>query len=160
MQTTCIHELCFPFPSLELHVTINRPLSEALFRVLTWAIFRLTMVTMVGEMVENSQSLYSFTFNAVIVIHEYIYFIHIQQPNLHSRNIFIQWIQMWRDLVNVSKYNYICSHLRDLFTFNPQFVVYPRLTICSLQSTVCSPQSAFYTSTDHLSWLYNMYSVQ
>ena len=28
---------------------------------------------MVGEMVQNSQSLYSFTFNAVIVIHEYIY---------------------------------------------------------------------------------------
>ena len=29
--------------------------------------------TMVSEMVQNSQSLYSFTFNAVIVIHEYIY---------------------------------------------------------------------------------------
>ena len=28
---------------------------------------------MVGEMVQNSQSLYSFTFNVVIVIHEYIY---------------------------------------------------------------------------------------
>ena len=28
---------------------------------------------MVGEMVQNSQSLYSFSFNAVIVIHEYIY---------------------------------------------------------------------------------------
>ena len=28
---------------------------------------------MVGEMVQNSQSLYSFTFTAVIVIHEYIY---------------------------------------------------------------------------------------
>ena len=28
---------------------------------------------MVGEMVQNSQSLHSFTFNAVIVIHEYIY---------------------------------------------------------------------------------------
>ena len=29
--------------------------------------------TMVGEMVQNSQSLYSFTFNALIYIHEYIY---------------------------------------------------------------------------------------
>ena len=28
---------------------------------------------MVGEMVQNSQSLHSFTFNPVIVIHEYIY---------------------------------------------------------------------------------------
>ena len=29
--------------------------------------------TMIGEMVQISQSLYSFTFNAVIAIHEYIY---------------------------------------------------------------------------------------
>ena len=28
---------------------------------------------MVGEMVQNSRSLYSFTFTAAIVIHEYIY---------------------------------------------------------------------------------------
>ena len=30
-------------------------------------------IFMVSEMVQNSQSLYSFTFTAVIVIHEYIY---------------------------------------------------------------------------------------
>ena len=30
-------------------------------------------ISMVGEMVQNSQSLYSFTFNALIDIHEYIY---------------------------------------------------------------------------------------
>jgi len=29
--------------------------------------------SLVGEMVQNSQSLYSFTFTAVIVTHEYIY---------------------------------------------------------------------------------------
>ena len=80
-----------------------------------------------------------FTFNNRIYIHEIYLFTFTGVFRIH---------------------NYICSHLRDLFTFNPQFVVYPRLTICSLQSTVCSPQSAFYTSTDHLSWLYNMYSVQ
>ena len=28
---------------------------------------------MVGEMVQNSQSLYAFTFNVLIDIHEYIY---------------------------------------------------------------------------------------
>ena len=28
---------------------------------------------MVSEMVQNSQSLYSFTFNALFIIHEYIY---------------------------------------------------------------------------------------
>ena len=51
---------------------------------------------MVSEMVQNSQSLYSFTFNAVIVIHDYIYshlrdvFIHIQRVifvHIHDRNI-------------------------------------------------------------------------
>ena len=62
---------------------------------------------MVNEMVQNSQSLYSFTFTAVIVIHEYIY--------SHSTTKF-----------TFKKYNaifliheYIYSHLRDVsFTFN------------------------------------------
>ena len=30
-------------------------------------------LVMVGEMVQNSQRLYSFTFSAIIVIHQYIY---------------------------------------------------------------------------------------
>ena len=34
---------------------------------------KLGLPGMVGEMVQNSQSLYSFTFNALIDIHEYIY---------------------------------------------------------------------------------------
>ena len=42
---------------------------------------------MVSEMVQNSQSLYSFTFTAVIVIHEYIY--SHSTTSLHSRNIFV-----------------------------------------------------------------------
>ena len=42
---------------------------------------------MVGEMVQNSQSLYSFTSTAVIVIHEYIY--SHSTTSLHSRNIFV-----------------------------------------------------------------------
>ena len=51
---------------------------------------------MVSEMVQNSQSLYSFTFNAVIVIHEYIY--------SHSTTKF-------------TFKNYIYSHLRVYFLF-------------------------------------------
>ena len=50
---------------------------------------------MVGEMVQNSQSLYSFTFNAVIFIHEYIYshsttkFIFRKYINSHFKTIFL-----------------------------------------------------------------------
>ena len=54
---------------------------------------------MVGEMVQNSQSLYSFTFSDVIIVYEYIdshsvmlslftnILIRIQQLNLYSGNI-------------------------------------------------------------------------
>ena len=55
---------------------------------------------MVGEMVQNSQSLYSFTFSAVIFIHEYIY--------SHSTTKFI-----------VKKY--INSHLKTIFLFTNIF---------------------------------------
>ena len=50
---------------------------------------------MVGEMVQNSQSLYSFTFSAVICIHEYIYshsttkFIFKKYINSHLKTIFL-----------------------------------------------------------------------
>ena len=89
------------------------------------------MVTMVGEMVQNSQSLYSFTFNAVFVIHDYINFNHIQQPNLY--------LYIYSHLPVYFLFTIIFAHIYEMssFTFNPQFVVYPRLTICSLQSTVC-----------------------
>ena len=83
--------------------------------------------SMVGEMVQNSQSLYSFTFNALIDIHEYI-FIHIQQPNLHSRNIFMHiylcipysrlyWLTFTRCLHSHST-SYIHSHSRSQYSFN------------------------------------------
>ena len=42
---------------------------------------------MVGGMVQNSQSLYLFTFNALLSFTNI--FIHIQQLNLHSRTILI-----------------------------------------------------------------------
>jgi len=58
------------------------------------------LLGMVGEMVQNSQSLYSFAFNVVIIIHKYIYshlqdvFIHIQWfifIHIHDRNIGSTW---------------------------------------------------------------------
>ena len=67
---------------------------------------------MVGEMVQNSQSLYSFTFMAVIVIHEYIY-------SSHSTTVYIQEIYLFtfNDIFLIHEYIY--SHLRDVsFTFN------------------------------------------
>ena len=66
-----------------------------------------THFSMVGEMVQNSQSSYSFTFNAVIGFMNI--FIHIQQLSLHSRNIFIITFS------GVSLiHEYIYSHLRDI----------------------------------------------
>ena len=56
--------------------------------------------SMVSEMVQNSQSLYSFTFTAVIVIHEYIY--------SHSTTKF-------------TFKKYICLHLRTYFLFRNIF---------------------------------------
>ena len=55
---------------------------------------------MVGEMVQNSQSLYSFTFTAVNVIHEYIY--------SHSTTKF-------------TFKKYICLHLTTYFLFTNIF---------------------------------------
>ena len=55
---------------------------------------------MVGEMVQNSQSLYSFTFTAFIVIHEYIY--------SHSTT-------------KLSFKKYICLHLTTYFLFTNIF---------------------------------------
>ena len=70
---------------------------------------------MVGEMVQNSQSLYSFTFSAVIFIHEYIY--------SHSTTKFI-----FRKYIN--------SHLKTVFLFTNIFThiytgIYRTLGICS-----------------------------
>ena len=44
---------------------------------------------MVGEMVQNSQKLYSFTFNGVIVIHEYIYSHSTTEFTFKKNNLFI-----------------------------------------------------------------------
>ena len=62
---------------------------------------------MVGEMVQNSQSLYSFTFNVVIIIHEYIY------SHSTTKFIFKKYIFTFNDVFRIHEYIY--SHLRDVF---------------------------------------------
>ena len=62
---------------------------------------------MVGEMVQNSQSLYSFTFSALIDIHEYIY--------SHSATEFTFKKYIYSHLPVFLIHDYICSHLRDVF---------------------------------------------
>ena len=64
--------------------------------------FHPIMVDYVGKMVQNSQSLYSFTFKAPIDIHEYIY--------SHSTKIFSLFTFAGVFLTH----DYICSHLRDV----------------------------------------------
>ena len=63
---------------------------------------------MVGEMVQNSQSLYAFTFNVLIDIHEYIY--------SHSITEFtpVQEIYLFTFTCVFLIHDYICSHLRDV----------------------------------------------
>ena len=72
---------------------------------------------MVGEMVQNSQSSYSFTFNAVIVIHEYIY--------LHSTTKFTFKKYNYSFTFNnvFLIHEYIYSHLRDIFIHIQRVIV-------------------------------------
>ena len=83
---------------------------------------------MVGEMVQNSQSLYSFTFTVVIVIHEYIYSRSTTTVSLHSRNEYI--------------YEYIYSHLRDVF-IHIQRLISVHIHDPNIHSTRCNIHSTF-----------------
>ena len=67
---------------------------------------------MVGEMVQNSQSIYSFTFNAVTVIHEYIY--------SHSTTEFTFKKYIYSDLTVYFLFTIIFTHIYEMssFTFN------------------------------------------
>ena len=68
--------------------------------------------TMVGEMVQNSQSLYSFTFNALIDIHEYIY--------SHSTTEFTFKKYIYSHLPVYFLFTIIFAHIYEMssFTFN------------------------------------------
>ena len=67
---------------------------------------------MVGEMVQNSQSLYSFTFSALIDIHEYIY--------SHSTTEFTFKKYIYSHLPVYFLFTIIFAHIYEMssFTFN------------------------------------------
>ena len=69
-------------------------------------------ISMVGEMVQNSQSLYSFTFNALIDIHEYIY--------SHSTTEFTFKKYIYSHLPVYFLFTIIFAHIYEMssFTFN------------------------------------------
>ena len=64
---------------------------------------------MVGEMVQNSQSLYSFTFNAVIVIHEYI--------DSHSTTNFTLKKYIYSHLMMYFSFTNIFTHIYEIYSF-------------------------------------------
>ena len=72
----------------------------------------LELSCMVGEMVQNSQSLYSFTFNALIDIHEYIY--------SHSTTEFTFKKYIYSHLPVYFLFTIIFAHIYEMssFTFN------------------------------------------
>ena len=80
---------------------------------------------MVGKMVQNSQNLYSFTFTAVIVIHEYIY--------SHATTTF-------------TFKKYICLHLTIYFVFK-NIIIYSHLRMHHSHSTayICSHSQSKYS---------------
>ena len=102
--------------------------------------------TMVSEMVQNSQSLYSFTFTAVIVIHEYIYshsttkFTFKKYICLHLttyflfRNIFTHIYGMYRSHSTA----HIRSHSRSKYSFNT--VQYSFNIFCALPLRIVRSQ--------------------
>ena len=66
---------------------------------------------MVSEMVQNSQSLYSFTFNALFIIHKYIY--------SHSTTKFLFKKYIYLHLTTYFLFTKIFTHIYGcLFTFN------------------------------------------
>ena len=89
---------------------------------------------MVGEMVQNSQSLYSFTFTAVIVIHEYIY--------SHSTTKFTFKKYICLHLTTYFLFTNIFTHIYGMysFTFN---VLYPFTFTIQIHSTRCNIHSTF-----------------
>ena len=79
---------------------------------------------MVGEMVQNSQSLYSFTFSDVIIIHEYIdshsatKFIFRKYINAHLKTNFL--------FTNIFTHIYVIIHSHSITS----------ATWCKIQSTI------------------------
>ena len=95
---------------------------------------------MVGEMVQNSQRLYSFTFNAFIIIHEYTY------SHATTKFMFKKYINS--DLTTYFVFtNIMYSHLRDVFIHIQRFI-FIHIHDRNVGSTWCNIHSTF--SAHHL----------
>ena len=66
---------------------------------------------MVSEMVQNSQILYSFTFNAVIVIYEYIY------SHSTTKLTFKKYIKFYSHLTVYFLFTIIFTHIYEMSSF-------------------------------------------
>ena len=82
---------------------------------------------MVGEMVQNSQSLYSFTFNAIIIVYEYIYshsttkFLFKKYIYSHLTTYFLFtniFTHIYKLYIHSHSTVYIRSHSRSKYWFN------------------------------------------
>ena len=83
------------------HRARNRMATQAKLTSSSWP--------MVGEMVQNSPSLYSFTFNVVIIIHEYIY--------SHSTTKFIFKTYINSHLTTYFVFTNIFTHIYGMYSF-------------------------------------------
>ena len=107
--------------------------------------------SMVGGMVQNSQSLNLFTFNALIIIHEYIYsysattFIFSKYINSHLTAYFL-FTNILLNLVPREKTLgarlYIYSLLRDVFIYIQRFIFF-HIHDRNIGSTRCNIHSSF-----------------
>ena len=82
---------------------------------------------MVGEMVQNLQSLYSFTFNALTDIHEYIY--------SHSTTEFTFKKYIYSHLPVYFLFTIIFAHIYELYPFHIQRVISIHIHDRNIQST-------------------------
>ena len=74
-----------------------------------FVIFLSAPLNMVGEMVQNSQSLYSFTFKAIFSIHEYIY--------SHSTTKFLFKKYIYLHLTTYFLFTKIFTHIYGMYSF-------------------------------------------
>jgi len=102
---------------------------------------------MVGEMVQNSQSLYSFTFNAIIIVHEYIYshsttkFLFKKYIHSHLTTYFLFtniFAHIYKLYIHSHSTVYIRSHSRSKYWFNT--VQYSFNIFCASRLRIISSQ--------------------
>ena len=109
------HETLFPRRTLKLNTkSIRVPRNDQTFDGKGKSSGKACMV---GEMVQNSQSLYSFTFNALIDIYEYIY--------SHSTTEFTFKKYIYSHLPVYFLFTIIFAHIYEMssFTFNELYPV-------------------------------------